>query len=321
MKGSSLSLLLSGVTSLKVDKTGAVDALQTSQQEEPFPLAHPVTLGECLESNLNALKQAMHEGIRAMSGSALRGCSEGKGDWYQGLHLAVVSLAVSLHRTAQLETAIAKGQLRQQLQATCAQVSALTGLLLKGQSEASRHKLGGLVILLKHTERLTERLLQRGVASIESSDWLLQLRFYLRPEGSAFARTSIASLEYGYDSLEAGCELAITEELEQSHVSLCQALELGLGLAVVGRAGLGKTETVKNVGLQLGRPVVVYNCSDQMDYVMLRKMLKGLAGAGCWGCLDEFNRICVEVLAALLEQLNTVFAAVRARSKLDLDGH
>ncbi|XP_047480638.1 dynein axonemal heavy chain 7-like [Penaeus chinensis] len=184
----------------------------------------------------------------------------------------------------------------------------------------SRHALSVLILSAVYARDVLKELIDRGVTDEEAFCWLAQLRYYMK-EDEMEARMLHCSLPWGWEYVGAEGRLVVTPLTARAYHTLVTAYHAHLGGAPEGPAGTGKTETVKDLARSLAVNCLVFNCSDDLDFISMGKFFTGVAASGSWACFDEFNRLEVGVLSVAAQQILTVVRARReGRGTFSMEG-
>ena len=145
-----------------------------------------------------------------------------------------------------------------------------------------RVKIITIITIDVHERDVVDMFVLRKIMESGSFQWQSQLKFYWEPARNSDKKTCYSRIcdwetLYNYEYVGNTGRLVITPLTDRCYITLTQALNLTMGGAPAGPAGTGKTETTKDLGRALGLQVVVFNCSDQMNYQSMAQIFMGLA--------------------------------------------
>ncbi|KAF9569823.1 dynein heavy chain protein 1 [Agrocybe pediades] len=319
-----LKKMFAGISTVKLDEDITQILGMASREGEEVPFSEPILLKDYPKINdwLARIEAMMRLSLADLLTAAVTELQSfyGQGpvpanrfmDWTEKYPAQLVTLAIQVAWTSSVEQSLESNTTPEApLDTTHKALDLLADIVLGELGPVTRRKCEHLITELVHQRDVTRKLVQMGVSTPNRFDWLSQMRFYLdKAVENPLERLSIATADatfpYGWEYLGVPDRLVQTPLTDRVYLTLTQALDSQLGGAPFGPAGTGKTESVKALGVQLGRFVLVFCCDETFDFQAMGRIFVGLCQVGAWGCFDEFNRLEERILSAVSQQVQAI---------------
>jgi dynein heavy chain 1 len=341
--------MFAGIASARHDTSNMPDDMITrldamvSKDGEVVPFTEPIAimhgmsvkgwLKELEEKMKNTLAVLLEQAVGEDASSDLDRGEEGKQkfvEWATKFPAQVMILATQINWSMGVDEALhqddSAAALKERLSGLEWKLEVMAETVLLELPPQSRKKFEQMITELVHQRDVIRDLMEQKVASATDFRWLYHLRYNYNPKAEKLTEKLMISLSnanffYGFEYLGIGERLVQTPLTDKAYLTLTQALHFRMGGSPFGPAGTGKTETVKALGAQLGRFVLVFNCDETFDFSAMGRLFAGLSQVGAWGCFDEFNRLEERILSAVSQQILTIQRGLLERkTHIDLLG-
>ena len=298
-------------------------SIMYSPDGEFAPFADSVVIDGAVELWLVQVEKAMRRGISKLLNISIQAYKGKKEKWVRDTIGQLLITTGSIMWTIDCSRALlaiaggSKGALRQQKKKQVSYLNKLTGIIRSPLSKVDRNEVVALITMVIHNRDVMERMVRANCNAVSDFEWLSQLRFVFVKDAAEYGKCEVRQtnsvLEYSYEYQGNNGRLVVTPLTDRCVLTLITAMYLNRGGNPLGPAGTGKTETVKDLGKNVAKYVVVINCSDGMDYKSVGRIFSGLVQSGSWGCFDEFNRIKIEVISVVAMQVLSILNALSAK--------
>ncbi|CAF1247347.1 unnamed protein product, partial [Didymodactylos carnosus] len=293
---------------MRISKMYSAENEEVEFRKEIYPVGN-------VEDWMSEIERIMRETLRQIIRDSLQDyLTRPRKKWVQYWPGQVVIAGSQVYWTKQVSEALERKDIRIYHEQQLRELDELRELVRSDLTDNARETLKALIVIEVHARDVVINLLEEKVQNVNDFEWISQLRYYWTDD-HLYIRAVNAEFRYGYEYLGNTPRLVITPLTDRCYLTLTGALHLKFGGAPAGPAGTGKTETTKDLAKAMAVQCVVFNCSDQLDFMAMGKFFKGLASSGAWACFDEFNRIDIEVLSVVAQQITVIQQAQFQRAE------